>query len=123
MNKPQLVATKYAFHIWGKLNPLLFPHIDFNSNLIPSGKVFVIFIPFHEPTKETWMRYFLLFFILLYGSTIWAQTDFGTIQPLNIPSNTPLDHKSSDQGTSLKIPSIAEPKKNSPNLLESMKER
>jgi hypothetical protein len=69
------------------------------------------------------MRYFLLFIILLYGSTIRAQTDFGETQPLNIPSNGTLDYKSSDQGTSLKIPSMMDPKKSPTNLRESLTAR
>ena len=70
------------------------------------------------------MKYFLLFCIgLLCCSTGWAQTDFGTTQPLNIESNSTLDYKSSDQGTSLRIPSMMEPKKTNSNLRESLNTR
>ena len=70
------------------------------------------------------MRYFLLLsIVLLCGSKSWSQTDFGTTQPLNIERNKTLDYKSSDQGTSLKIPSMVEPKKANPNLRESLTTR
>ena len=106
------------------MNPLLFPHIDFNSILNPNGKVFVIFIPFQKSTKEGRMRYFPLFCIGLLCSAIsWAQTDLGTTRPLNIKSNNTLDYKTSDQGTSLKIPSMMDPKKSSPNLRDSLTAR
>jgi hypothetical protein len=70
------------------------------------------------------MRFcFFFIIVLLCGSKSWSQTDFGITQPLNIQSNNTSDFKSSNQGTSLKIPSMEEQKKNNPNLLESMNQR